>query len=129
MSDFLARAWEQVIGRDHGPLTFRLVLQPLVAAILGVRAGLRHARQGPRPLWPWNTDPARRRERLRESWRDVSRIFYVAIALDLIYQWLVFRWVYLGQLVIVAAVLAIVPYVVIRELTHRAVRWLRAARP
>lgn len=36
-----------LIGREHGPLAFRLILQPLVAALLAFRAGLRDTLTGP----------------------------------------------------------------------------------
>jgi hypothetical protein len=48
MKDILARVWENLVGRVGGPLTFRLILQPTMAAILAIRAGLKDAR-GSRP--------------------------------------------------------------------------------
>ena len=43
MDDLLTRIWEMLIGREHGPLAFRIIIQPLVATFLAVRAGLRDA--------------------------------------------------------------------------------------
>ena len=40
MGELLARVWENLIGRLHGPLTFRLFLQPLTAAVIATRAGI-----------------------------------------------------------------------------------------
>jgi hypothetical protein len=51
MDDLLGRAWAD-LGRISGPMWVRLLIQPTVAAILGVRAGLRDARQG-RPPYLW----------------------------------------------------------------------------
>ena len=45
MHDFFTRAFENLIGRTEGPMSGRLLIQPLVACILAVRAGLRDARQ------------------------------------------------------------------------------------
>ena len=42
--DQLSRAWEQLAGRLEGPFVFRFVLQPTVAALLAIRAGLADAR-------------------------------------------------------------------------------------
>ena len=110
--EFLVRAWEMLIGRDHGPMTFRLILQPLTALILAIRAGLRDARQGCPPCFFWSVFAhARGSELLRKTWKDVHNVFIVAIVLDTIYEWIVYRWVYPGQALIVATVLAIVPYV------------------
>lgn len=51
MEEFLTRVWEMLIGRTTGPLTLRLNLQPTVATILAIRAGLRDTRQGRIPYF------------------------------------------------------------------------------
>jgi len=113
--DQFARAWEQLIGRIEGPFAFRFVLQPLVAAIIAIRAGVADAQDQRAPyLWSVLSNPLERPQLIREGLRDVSRVFVVAIVLDLIYQSIVFGWVYPLQSVLVAIVLAIVPYVLIR---------------
>jgi hypothetical protein len=45
---------------------------------------------------------------LGQIWNDVGKVFFVAIVLDLIYELLVYRWVYPGQAVIVATILALI---------------------
>jgi hypothetical protein len=45
MENVLARVWENLAGRVGGTLTFRLILQPTMAAILAIRAGLKDARE------------------------------------------------------------------------------------
>ena len=68
MENIFARMWENLICRVGGPLTFRLILQPMVAACFAVRAGWRDAQQG-RGLYGWEIigDPVNRRELLREG--------------------------------------------------------------
>jgi hypothetical protein len=39
MKHWLTEIWTMLIGRADGPLTFRFVFQPAVAAILAIRAG------------------------------------------------------------------------------------------
>jgi len=52
--------------RFSGPMNFRLLLQPLVAAVLAVRAGMQDARDGRPPyLWTLLTDPSQRKDLLR----------------------------------------------------------------
>jgi hypothetical protein len=46
MEDALARVWENHVGRVGGPLTFRLILQPTMAALLAIRAGVKDVREG-----------------------------------------------------------------------------------
>ena len=129
MEDFFSQAWNNLSGRIGGPMSFRLVLQPAVAVILAVRAGLRDARAG-RPLYTKSvfTDPAHRAALLRDGWKDVAKVFVMAIVIDIIYQWIVFRWIHPVGLLTVAFVLACVPYVLIRGPVNRLVRSRQAAR-
>ena len=129
MDDLLTRVWEHLGGRIGGPLTFRLILQPLVAAALAVRAGLLDARTGRAPyLWAILTNPAHRRDLLREGWKAVVNVFVVAIIIDVAYQLIVFRWVYLGEVLIVAFLLACVPYLLIRGPANRIASAFRHGR-
>ncbi|HZR26663.1 MAG TPA: hypothetical protein VFA59_23920 [Vicinamibacterales bacterium] len=129
MDEFLARGWEQLTGRLTGPMAFRFVMQPTMAAILAVRAGLADARSGQGAyLWEVITNPAERRRLLRSGARHIATVFAVACALDVAYQLFMFRWIYPGQTLIVAALLAIVPYIVIRGPIARLLRAWRLVR-
>ena len=115
MEQFFARAWEQLVGRLDGPMFFRFVLQPLVATVLAVRAGLADARAHRPPyLWTVATDRGARGGLIRDGFNDVGRVFIVAVLLDIIYQLMVFQWVFPVQSLLVAAALAIVPYLLVR---------------
>ena len=111
--------WERVAGnllaRLTGPMKFRLVLQPLMASILAVRAGLADAKAG-RPPYFWNllTDRAHFVSGLQDGWRSIGRVFLFATVLDAVFQAFVFRFVYPGEVIVVAFFLAIVPYVIVR---------------
>ena len=111
---------EMLMGRTTGPLTLRLILQPTVATVLAIRSGLADARAGRPPyFWSMLNDPERRRELLRNGWKSVGKLFVMAMVLDGIYQVIEFRWIYIGQAIVVAFVLAIVPYVIVRGLVTR----------
>ena len=113
--DLVARVWEQLAGRIEGPFAFRFVLQPLVASVLAIRAGVADAHDHRAPyLWSVLSNPLERPQLIREGLKDVMRVFVFAILLDVIYQVIVFRWVYPLQSLVVAALLAFVPYVLIR---------------
>jgi hypothetical protein len=123
-----ARLIGDLTGRLTGPLTMRLFLQPAMAAYFAIRDGIADARQGRPPyFWCLFTVPKTERRRLlREGWKAVMKVFVMAIALDVVYQWIVFRWVYPGEAVIVAFVLAVVPYTLIRGPANRIARnWIR----
>jgi hypothetical protein len=123
MEELLTRISENLIGRVHGPLTFRFLLQPAIAIFFAIRAGLRDAREDRAPyFWALISNPAHRREMLREGWRDVGKIFVIAIALDIVYQMIVIRWVYPGETLVVATALALVPYLIVRGLVTRIAR-------
>ena len=120
MDEILGRVWEDLGGRVGGPMTFRLVLQPLVAATLAIKAGLLDARTG-RPAYFWTilTSPADRPELLREGWKAVTKVFVLAVLIDAAYQVTVFRWIYPFEVLLVAFLLACVPYLVIRGPVNR----------
>ena len=42
----IARGWENFLARPQGTLNFRFILQPTIAAILALRAGINDARNG-----------------------------------------------------------------------------------
>src|SRR2546423_9920057 len=113
----------QLLDRVSGPMKFRLVLQPAMAAFFAIRSGLADARAGKAPyFWALIWDRGQREAMLKDGWKSVGRVFILALVLDVVYQIIVLRFVYPGEAVIVAFVLAIVPYLVVRGLTTRIAR-------
>ncbi|MCM3874475.1 MAG: hypothetical protein ND895_27605 [Pyrinomonadaceae bacterium] len=126
MEDILARIWDSLLGRVGGPMTFRIILQPTMATLLAVRGGLKDAREGRPPyLWTALTDPEQRAGLFREGWKATARVFFLAVFMDIIYQWIVQRWIYPGEVLIVAVLLSIIPYLLIRGPVTRVARWWR----
>jgi len=126
MDDLLARIWADLMGRVDGPMSFRLVLQPAVAVILAVRAGLHDARTG-RPAYGWAvfTDPLHRRDLLREGWKAIAKVFVMAVVIDVGYQLLVLRAIYPFEALVIAFLLACVPYLLVRGPVNRLMRLRR----
>jgi len=123
MEDLLTRIFENLIDRVSGPMKFRLILQPLMAIIFAIRSGLKDAKEGkPAYFWALFTDPANRRDMLRDGWKSVGKIFIIAIIIDLVYQLIVFRWFYPLEALLVAVILAFIPYLLIRGPLTRIVR-------
>ena len=123
IQEILTRFWDQLIAQPSGPLAFRLVLQPIMAAILAIRDALKDARTG-RPLYMWTVDPAQRASYLREGLKRVSRVIIFSLVMDAIYQFLVLRWFYPGEALVTVFVLAVLPYVLIRDPVSRIARRL-----
>jgi hypothetical protein len=123
MHDFFTRVWTDLIGRVEGPMKFRLVLQPLMACILGIRAGLHDAREKKPPfLWALVFQPESRRSLLWHGWKDTSRVFVLAVIIDVAYQVYVLRMIYPGEAIIVAVTLALIPYSLVRPIVNRLAR-------
>jgi hypothetical protein len=129
MRDMLLRALLNVTDRVGGPMTFRIILQPLMASLLAFRAGWKDAQTGRPPyFWTILTDPSQRADLLHEGWKSVARVFVLAIVMDVIYQLIVLQWVYPLELILVAILLAVVPYLLIRGPVNRIVSRLRSKR-
>lgn len=120
MEEALTRIMENLVGRVHGPMSFRLFLQPLIAAIFAFRDGRRDAREGKAAYgWAVFTDPEHRRELLKGGWKSVAKVFVIALVLDVVYQYLTVRWFYPGEALVTAIALAIVPYFALRGPVNR----------
>jgi len=74
------------LHKSDGPMKFRLVLQPCMAAFFAIRAGLADAKAGKPPyFWCLLTSPAERDDMLKDGWKGISRVFILALALDVVY--------------------------------------------
>jgi hypothetical protein len=122
----LVRVWQNLVDRPGGPFVFRFVLQPIMAALAALRGGIRDARAGRAPfLETVLTDPAQRRGRLDEALVATSRIILLGLVIDTVYQVIEFRAFHPVEAVIIALLLAFVPYVLLRgPVTRIARRWI-----
>lgn len=120
MEEIFGRFVEHLIARVSGPMKFRILLQPVMASIFAILAGLRDAKADrPAYFWALFTQPAQRAEMLKDGWKSVGKVFVLAMVLDVVYQLIVQRWVYPAEVIIVAFILAIVPYLILRGLVNR----------
>jgi hypothetical protein len=118
--DNFQRMWSDLTDRPSGPMAFRFILQPLMAAIIAIRDGLRDARTERSPyLWTILRQPHERVGRLREGLDATARIILLGLAMDVIYQVTVFRMLYPVEALIIAILLAFVPYLLVRGLVVR----------
>jgi len=119
---------ENIVGRVHGPMHSRMFMQPLMSLIFAYRDGRKDAREG-KPAYGWAlfTNPEHRRDLLRQGWKSVGRIFIIALAIDAVYQCIEVNWFYPGEALVVAVLLALVPYLLLRGPINRLFR--RKSRP
>jgi hypothetical protein len=114
---------EEIPMRLSGPGRLRFILQPLIAAVLGIRSGLADARGG-RPPYIWGVIFNRelRSELLRSGFVTIVNLVLMGILLDSIFQWLIFGTSYPGAAMVVGPVLIVTPYSLARALTNRCAR-------
>jgi hypothetical protein len=117
------RFWHDLVERPDGPMRFRFVLQPLMAAVVAIHDGRKDARIGRSPYFMTVLrNPQERVGRLREGLNATARIILLGLAMDVIYQLLVLKTFYPNEALVVALLLAFVPYLIIRGLVLRVAR-------
>jgi hypothetical protein len=124
IQEILMRFWTNLVERPEGPLAMRFVLQPIVAALLAVRDGMKDARSGRSPyFWTVLSSPVERKARLREGFAATGKVMIIAIVLDAIYQYLALKAFFPGEAIVVAFVLAFLPYLLLRGPVARVAGW------
>lgn len=128
-ADVHHRIWRDIAERPGGPMSFRFILQPVMATIAAVRDGFLDARQGRAPyLDTILTSAAERGGRLREGLLATGRIILLGLGMDAAYQAIVLKTFYPGEMVLVAILLAFLPYLLLRGPIARLARWHLAKR-
>jgi hypothetical protein len=123
ITDMIVRGWDNFLARPAGSLNLRFILQPTVASILALRAGIRDARaKRPAYLWAAVTDTQERWRLLHGGRKDIRTPFLVAATLDVIYQIIEHKFVYPLELLFTATLLALVPYLILRGPVNRIAR-------
>lgn len=114
---------EDIPRRLTGPGRFRLILQPMIAIILGVRSGLGDAREGRPPfLYGVLFHTELRPELLRSGFRTVINLLLMGILMDAVFQWIILGVSHAGAALVVGPVLILVPYAIARALSNRVAR-------
>ena len=112
-----------VLARPTGSMNFRFILQPTIATLIAVRAGMKDAKEGrPAYLWAAATNPEYRGQLLHGGWKDMRTPFLVAAVLDSIYQLIIHQFIYPLELLFTATLLALVPYFILRGPVNRIAR-------
>jgi hypothetical protein len=107
-------------------MAFRFVLQPVMATIFAVRDGMKDAQTGRSPyLWTILHDPESRRTRLGEGLKAVGRVIVLGLVMDGIYQYRVLDSFRPLEAIVMALLLAFVPYLLLRGPAARIARHWR----
>jgi hypothetical protein len=123
-AEVFERIWRNMIDRTGGAMTFRFFLQPIMASIAALFDGVKDARAGRSYyLRTILTDPAKRTGRLHEGLISTARVILLGLCMDVIYQFIEFETFHPAEAVIIALLLAFVPYVLLRGPVARIARW------
>lgn len=118
------RIWQDIVDRPGGPMTFRFILQPCMAAVAALIDGIKDARLGRSPyLWTVLTNAQESAGRLREGLIATARIILLGLGMDAVYQAFVLKTFYPGEMVVITLLLAFIPYVLLRGPFARIARW------
>ena len=120
---FTRNFFEDMVMRLRGPGRLRFILQPTAALLLGVRDGIKDARNGSLPyLRALLSAGASRTHLLRSAFESVRDLISIAVLLDVIAQFLIFRRVHPGAALLLGPVLITVPYTLFRSLANPMAR-------
>ncbi len=112
--------WQGIMEVVHGRGQLRLIVQPTIAVILGVRLGIFDAKHGKDPFAMRLFVTGRHRWQLaKESLHQVLVPFLIAVIMDGILQYVTLGYVRPLAAVIVAAVLIFIPFMAARAWTNR----------
>ena len=104
-------------------MSFRFILQPVMAAIAALHDGIKDARLGRRPISGRLSRSGERGGRLREGLIATARIILLGLGMDAIYQATVLEPSIRARWSIIAILLAVVPYFLLRGPFARVARW------
>lgn len=129
MTELITRIWENLIARTEGPMHFRFLIQPTMSLIFTILAARRDVKNNAAPyFWRFLTSAGQRPEIAKEAWKDVGKVFLAGLTLDIIYQLIVVFKLktetrfYPLESVLVAFLLALIPYIVSRGPVSRILR-------
>ena len=126
-ADVHHRLWQDIFARPGGPMFFRFILQPVMAAIAAFHDGAKDARQGHEPyLTRLISSSEERGDLLNEAVISTGRIVLLGLVMDGIYQFTVLKTFYPGEMVVISLALALFPYLVLRGPFSRLARWWSA---
>ena len=118
------RFWADIVDRLDGPMTFRFYLQPAMALLAAVPDGIRDARAGHKPFfWSSHWDSNATPDACKEGVRSIARVILLGIGMDVIYQIKQLDQFYPAEAVMMAILLAVIPYFVFRWIVEHIARW------
>ena len=124
MEDTVARFVEELFARPSGPLALRFIIQPATSLFFAFRDGARDAKFGrPAYFWALFTQESHRRELVQSGWRSISKLVFMGLLLDVVYQIVAIGKFRPLETIVIATVLCVLPYLLMRGPINRLLRW------
>ncbi len=125
MEDFISNFLNNVGIRHEGPMSFRLILQPVMSLIYAIIAGVKDAKAGRHHFLIdgliLGKSKRSRKELIKELWKDVGKVFILAVIMEIIFEIIEFKTVHPFEVLKVSFFLAILPYLILRGFVERIV--------
>ncbi len=128
--DVQQRFWSDIFERVGGPMSFRFILQPAMALLAALPDGIDDAKHGHSAFfWTDRGNPALQRGRLRQGLTSTARVVLLGISMDVIYQLRELDQFYPAEAVVMAILLAVIPYFAFRWIVERIALWWFSRKP
>lgn len=122
--DVRSRFWDDLLARSGGSTNYRFALQPVIAAIAALHDGISDARLGNDSFfWSRRFDQTHQSDRLYEGLMSIAAVLLLGICTDVIYQLKEQDTFYPAEAAVIAIVLAVVPYCILRRMVEIIVRY------
>ena len=130
MNELAQKVVEGIVARVAGPMSFRFIMQPAIAVLLGIRDGRLDAKAGTPPyIFHLLFKPAGRHRAISSALRSLLTPVIVGTVLDAIAQFLIFQRVHLLPALYVGAFVMGVPYSLARGISNRVITAMRKDTP
>jgi len=114
---------EGLEARMSGPGKFRFILQPVMSIGLGIRDGIADAKQGNPPYFIRILFKSENKLiALKSGLKNAAFPLGLGVVLDLIFQWLIFHFLYVIPALLAGTILVALPYSLARGLSNRVAR-------
>jgi hypothetical protein len=126
MNELAQKVVEGIVARVVGPMSFRFIMQPAIAVLLGIRDGRLDAKAGTPPyIFDLVFKPEDRHRAISSALQSLLTPVIVGTVLDAIAQFLIFQRIHLLPALLVGAFVMGVPYSLARGISNRVITAMR----
>lgn len=123
MEDWIENILNAIGIRHSGPLSIRLIIQPIMSLAYAVISGIKDAKAGRVPFLIDGLilGKENRKVALTELWKNVGKLFIMAVIMEVIFEIIEFKTVHPFEVIRVSFFLSILPYIIFRGVAERII--------